>query len=487
MARFHRRLLLFLGLALSALFLSACAPEFEARLTPEPEAGVYPVDVVFREFYRALGGVEVLGPAISGPVQKDGSLCQYTANVLMCYDANAGEMDHLQLYPLGKQMGQRDDPQVLIQPGNSRAIDGYVIYDEFVYLYDKLRGARYAGHPLTQVRFNYQQNRIEQYFENVGFYRDMNQPRGQVHLIAYGSASCLEECQYDPPPTGAVIGGQSVVEQPFLIPILRMGGIPIFGQPLSRPYIAKDGNLEQVYEKAVFYAPRGQLNHLNLRKVPLILGVAFSLPSQRINDSRMVFYPIANGLGFNVPGVFDRFIAGHGSKEISGQPISEITKVEGQNLYRQCFENYCLDYDPNATNGMNIHLSPIGERYLASIGRSDQMVPRFAFSPENVILKIGENQEITTKDPQEFYLVVMQQTDQRPLANIEAEVTVALPNGRTVKAHFQPTGVDGRSSVTIPPQKSIPNGSVVPYRVCLNVVSEQPICADETYLVWDNR
>ena len=45
---------------------------------------------------------------------------------------------------------------------------------------------------------NYAQQRIEQYFENVGFYRNFSDPAGSVHLLAYGAASCAERCAYQP-------------------------------------------------------------------------------------------------------------------------------------------------------------------------------------------------------------------------------------------------------------------------------------------------
>jgi hypothetical protein len=488
-SRTNGGMIFFILMALSSLLLNACTPSTNASISLKQDMGVLQVDPVFREFYRALGAADTLGPAISNLLQKDNFQCQYTANALMCYNFDAAdENQRYSLSPLGRSLDMRDEPNLGPAAQGERVVDGYTIYDEFLPMYDRMHGALYIGHPLTQVRANYNQRRIEQYFENVGFYRLLSEPRGQVHLIAYGAYTCKSDCQFTPSGESAVIGGEAAVEQRFLSPLMRIGGILVFGQPLTNPYIGKDGNIEQVYEKAVFFAPKDNPGAMRLRPAPLILGISFSLPGRKMDDSRMVFYPTQANLGFNVPRIFDNFIASHGGIEISGQPISEIGRVENENIYRQCFENYCLDYDPSASESLRIRLAPIGQNYLDYAHIPGQVVNRFVYSEETVLLSVNEQKpQINTNEAQQISVLVLQRKNQRPINKVEASLRVFLPDGKVLEKHIPPTDADGSASVTIPAQPSIQNGTVVPYQVCLNVPADKQICAQESYLVWNTQ
>ncbi len=432
-----------------------------------------------------LGGQAVLGYAIS-PASGSAPLCQFTTAVQMCYDPGAPDSARFLLRPLGVDLVEAEPPDLLPESGGKQ-VDGYQIYDEFVSLYERLKGARYAGRPLTKVRINYQQQRIEQYFENVGFYRSLDTPAGKVKLVAYGAAVCREVCAYQPAEEGVMIGGQAPVEQIFSRQILRMGGAGVFGQPLTQPYRAVDGSLEQVYEKVVLYAPGGVPNNMRLRPAPIILGTAFSLPGPRINDTRMVFYPVQGDQGYNVPTIFDRFIARHGGAEISGQPISEVMQVRASTIYRQCFENYCLDFDPAAPKDLQVQLAPLGQSYIGQQGVGDAAVRPFQFTPETVILSIGDLQpQIRADAEQSIMMMVVQRKDQRPIPNVQGELTVFLPGGQTFVAIFPPTDANGVSSVSVPAQPQLANGTLITYQVCVTPDAGQTVCVPESYLIWNN-
>ena len=354
----HRLKCLILGMAI-LLLVSGCASGSGAAATVVPD-GTYPVESEFREFYNLLGAEKTLGYAIS-PRIADGSIqIQYTEAALMRYDASGAPGQKLSLAPLGLELRLKDQPIVLPDQSGERIIDGYLIYDEFVPLYDALQGARFAGRPLTQVRIDYARGRIEQYFANVGFYRLMKDPPKTVHLLAYGSWKCDAYCRFQGQES-ARVAPLPVFPEPLISSLSRLG--PDFtGRPLSEPYIAPDGMLEQVYENFVVYANPASVRLVSLRSITAEVGFPPTDLVPKSEDDRLVFYPIEPGLGHHVPKVFEDFITLHGGLEISGMPATELFPFE--NLYRQCFTNYCLDYDPSAAESLRIRPAPLGEEYL---------------------------------------------------------------------------------------------------------------------------
>ena len=77
-----------------------------------------PVDPVFKEFYQTLGGQSVLGPVLTGLVERDGRKCQFTEAALMCF--NQSEQENSQRYrleSLGYDLQVRDEPTIPPPPG----------------------------------------------------------------------------------------------------------------------------------------------------------------------------------------------------------------------------------------------------------------------------------------------------------------------------------------------------------------------------------
>ena len=174
---------------------------------------------VFKELYQTLGSNRLLGQAISPAFSKENMRCQYFVAALMCFNSNATDVNRLGLYPLGKELAIQDAQYTGSSPtGGARIVDGYVIYEEFIRVYDQLYGARYVGRPLSNVRINYDLNRIEQFFENIGFYRNLNDPPGKIQLIPYG-AYFYNEVQTNWHSEVWFIISSAQVEQPFAISI----------------------------------------------------------------------------------------------------------------------------------------------------------------------------------------------------------------------------------------------------------------------------
>ncbi len=476
--------LIMLLLALS-LLLAACTGNGNG-VKVQAAGKTYEVSPGFREFYQTLGGENVLGPAISENFAFESYQCQYTVNVLMCMNPAATDASRYNLYPLGVPMNVREDPAASPTQGTGRVINGYEIYEEFLPLYDSLAGSQYAGNPLTQVRLNYSQQRIEQYFENVGFYRKFSDPPGQVHLLAYGAFSCEKNCSYSPSVDALVISTTKAVDdQPFLAGLGKIGGATIFGSPLTQPYIASDGFEEQVYENAVLYASPGNTSSVKLRPLSILLNQNRVAPGPKVYGSQdgMVFYPTSGELGYHVPTVFDSFISAHGGLDISGNPIAEVFEVT-PGIYRQCFENYCLDYNPAAT-GDFVTLAPLGKNYLDQLQSQTTSQELFTFSPDTVTLQVSEQfKQIAPEDTQTINLVVLRKSDGQPLANLEADLDITLPDDTHYTSVFPATQSDGHSTLTVPATTGFSNGSILIYKVCLKAATTDPVCSSGSYILW---
>ncbi len=85
----------------SLFLLSSCSGL--SALTPTPAHSRYSIDVDLKEYYLSLGGEPVLGPVITGLItHEDGVKCQFTENVLICFNPLATYADRISLLPLGR-------------------------------------------------------------------------------------------------------------------------------------------------------------------------------------------------------------------------------------------------------------------------------------------------------------------------------------------------------------------------------------------------
>jgi hypothetical protein len=466
---------------LAGLLLAACSTG-----SAGDSQTTYQISPSFREIYEKMGGEDVLGPAISEKFNLESFECQYTVNVLMCMNPQSASADRLFFYPLGSMMNVKEDPGQSPGQSGSAVIDGYTIYDEFLEFYDQI-GGQFIGKPLTQAHINYSQQRIEQFFENAGFYRGFNEPTGSVHLLAYGAYNCESQCNYTPQGEASILNTtKASQDQPLLNGLAELVEPSILGVPLTQPYIAADGMEEQVYENAVVYAPVNNLSKVNLRPLSSLLNIPQSEPGARkySTSDGMVFYATDGLRGYHVPLVFDDFIAAHGGLDYSGNPIGEVFQYS-DTIYRQCFEKYCLDYNTAATDGSKVKLADLGKLYLQQI--SGGMESTNSLSPQSIQLSISEaSKVITASDQQRIDILVAQSGGGQPVNAVAAELTVDLPDGTQMVATFPPTGLDGRSSVTIPAMKNITNGSIIQYRVCLVGIPGDPVCATGSYVIWSN-
>ena len=101
------------------------------------------VDSSFQEFYELLGGIDVVGPAISPKFVDSGFEYQYTSAALMKFDSNSNTFS---LAPIGRQMGVADPLSNSVAPGE------HDIYHGFLPIYETL--SQFIADPITPIRYN---------------------------------------------------------------------------------------------------------------------------------------------------------------------------------------------------------------------------------------------------------------------------------------------------------------------------------------------
>ena len=486
--RSNRFFILIFLLIFTTAIISGCNMPMPAASTSATADHGLSIASPLREFYFQLNGNRYLGPAISTSFEVQGSICQYTTNALLCI--NPVETDparRFYLVPLGQKLGVNELPDTTIEPNSPFMINGYRIYPAFMAVYNDLRGDVFIGPPLSNVRYNQQAGRIEQYFQNAGFYISLTDPDARVELLPYGQYVC-KTCQ----------GAQklpAIPEPPtprdpslaFSNGLDRLGGTHIFGKALSQTYTASDGNLEQVFETVALYASKQTPEVIRFRPLAVNLGMRHDLPRPQQYDrqNNMIFYNTQGELGYHVPVDFDHFIFLHGGTEFSGQPISEPAwdMQGGKRVVRQCFVNYCLDYDPDAPQDANVRLAPLGTTYLQQAGLSAPVQP--TAQPLLQLLVSEMLPQPRSTDTQMLMVNVFQQGNNQPAANLEVIVTLTTSNGLQHSFYSLPTNENGATTITVPPLPGSKHGDMITYQVCLTPSGGQPVCQSESYLIWD--
>ncbi len=512
-----RRYSFFLFLAILAALLVSCSV-LEGGEPPEIPATTDfpPVDPLFREFYDQIGGLEVLGPAISARFSYEGLDCQFTTAALMVHDPQGVDLQRFRLAPIGLQMNMIEPPVAPPENQNIRYIDGHVIYEKFLPLYEQIGGGLIAGKPLTELHFNPTKRRYEQYFENIGFYIMEQDATGAVRLLSYGAWYCPHDCTQPPSEgQGDVILSHSTSPE-FAIAVSRLG--PTFtGFPISDEYLTPDGYREQVFENVVLVADPNQPGGVILRAVPERLGYLPESPVEPMDVQGMIFFPTrVDGKGFHIPAIFSEYIAQHGGQEITGQPIDQYRPIKN-NVFRQCYQNVCLEEHTNVEGSLRVRPSPLGYPYKvlavlpvypAPIGQSGdtgQAVPQTSVGdqgsvtsfrpsselPEGVApptpipqlsIQVWESYPMVGSDEYQEINVTVYQNDVL-LSGVAPDLYLTLPDNTVRPYRMAITGSDGYSRLVLEPVEA-QSGTLVPYEVCVYLVEEQKLCVKESYLIW---
>jgi len=492
------------ALLLVAISLTACdTPAGKIALSAP---SYYEVDPIFNDYYRRLGGEGTLGPVISHLFTYGQISYQYTLAGKMSYDPAAPEHARFSLEPLGLDLGvleaavpPPDDPEL-------RYVDGHVLYPLFLPSYQELGEERGAGKPLTEARYNPAMQRVEQYFENLGFYRSDADPAGTVRLLAYGLWKCASSCTQSSATSPAAMVAPPVPVAPEFRKAVERLGQSLTGFALSAPYTALDGAIEQVYENVILAIPPGDDGRVVLRPLPIDLGIPAEPLEPASNDPSLYFYPIDGANGYNVPLIFLDYLAQHGGLDASGPPIGTLAVIS-DGVYRQCFANLCLEEHRQEQGPLRVRPTPLGftfwqgqpqglrqgEPLAASPAQDDN--PDFTEQPapaptqvltqpagDGIVVHVWKRFPILSPGQRQEIGVIVLQGD-IPIEGLHADLILTLPDSESFRYDMEPTGSDGQSLYTLEPADT-PVGKPVQYQVCVYYRPGEATCVQDSYLVW---
>jgi hypothetical protein len=439
--------------------------------------GAYPIDLTFTDFYLAFGGEETLGPAISIATTENGVTKQYTDTGLMIFNPHEPEPSRFSFAPLGLELGTAGGELLGKAYVTGRIIAGHLVIADFLEEYERLGGARFVGKPIGEAQYNTEKGRIEQYFENLGFYKLDGESR--VRLMSYGAYACDRNCRQQDPVAGIPVL-QTVIPDTFLKKTLELG-LPIVGKPLTGVHYDIDGNQEVIFENIVLVAEDDFANEVGIRPIVEQIGEYRQDPTESQDSPLSEFYEVNNGIGYDVPLYFVEFLNANGGLQIAGDPISHVFSPE-PGVFWQCFTNLCLEFNLNEDGAGRLRLVPIGVDY-----KNKQFKSAFNFeqsqSLEQLEIKVWERDSyVSSNDSQEINVAIYQSNS--PLSNFEPLLLVTMPDGSQRKAYFQPSSENGCTSIELAPIDA-PNGTLIAYKVCLFGMDGEPKCVGDNYLIWD--
>lgn len=467
--RADRQILLrYLSFLLIFLCIS-CTPKAEE---PSHLKGTFLLHSSFKPFYEQLGGLSRLGPPISPPIEQGDKRYQYTTAVLLEFDQKTGQV---QLSPLGLEFGFRSLSQAIVPEGNAQPPKIYPLFEK---IYAEMGGEAILGPPLTEVRYNERSRRYEQYFERVGFYileQDVSQT---VYLLSYGAWKCRQSCPLQPPENSR-IDLPTVKAEPMVAFVSRYG-IDFSGFALSEPYLTSDGLVEQIYECLVLTFNPEHPEQVDLRSLPQLLGI----PSDELEDPQSLpdyeWVSVDQGRGFLVPHRFWKYLQAHGGLELSGPPQTKAHDL-AEGYQRQCFVKFCIEDQIDLYGNRVVRLSKLGEEYRRQIVQALGERP----SPPDltqITLHAWEGQPIVAPD-REQEIGVSVYSGKHPLSGISPELILTYPDGREETLTLPPTDSEGKTQLKLSPIQA-ENGTLIPYRVCVQDRREQRFCVRDSFLIW---
>ncbi len=425
-------------------------------------------------------------------------------------------------------------------------MNGHVILDEFVPMYKQLGGARFVGRPLTEGRHNPDKNRIEQYFENLGFYRLVDEEPGIVHLMAYGAMACPEGCRAQPP-SASIPSLKAYLPQPFSTAASSLG-LDFTGLTLSGPQPGEDGNMEVIFENLVLmldsdeeaigmpevlkfqlWLPKIFSNIPNVQKNTITFQNWLPVTVKIISGDRVVAQvEVVNPLWFPL-------VLRSQADRLSGLHLRPIVQMLGIEPEPPQTPNNDPMYVFYPTEGeLGHHVPVILDDYLKryggisvvgnpitevrdlhdgnyrqcftnlcidfsfeegfqarpaplGLGYKEMYPPDQRFEPkweeqDNYRLSVYEEKPIVIPGDVEKILVVVTK-DALPLADQIPELTITLPDGTQRGYKLEPTDHLGSTSFVFPLIQAKP-ATLILYKVCLPLPDGEDLCVEDNYLVW---
>jgi hypothetical protein len=300
-----------------------------------------------------------------------------------------------------------------------------------------------------------------------------------AHLLYYGVWKCAQACTFPSsnenlvlPPTSAGDGFSDAVHR--LDPGLT-------GFPISDVFIAQDGRKEQIFENVSIYTDQSSPGGIALRPLPYYLEIRPDPPSPAGQEEGK-FIAIDGNQGYNVPHHIDEYIELNNGYDFIGNPINNYDQISND-LFRQCFENLCLDYRASNSDGMQIQPMPLGRRYKQQYA-TEPSQDEGSNSFDEVTITVWERYPvINSMDVQEIYVMVLDNGN--PLRNVDLELRITNPDGSQLTHLLPPTNDEGQSYLEIEPM-SVSNGTLIIYQICLANTPQATNCVFDDYLIWGN-
>lgn len=475
------RLLSILLLIILFVFpLAACdeivIPDDQAPATVSPDN--IQVDPFLDKFYAFLGGQEMMGPAISPMVEKDGRYFQYTLNGLMVYDPSSPATEYFKLFPIGKEMGIFEQAVPHPQDTDQLYENGHIIGLPFRELYVN-NGRHTYGAPLTEMFYNRLRRRYEQYFEGAAFYQMRDS--GEIGMLAYGAYMCGKSC--NPPEIGNSVLDYSHPVAPVFVEFVRQVGFRFTGFPIG-DFFPWDGKWFQVFQNVVLVADTPeQPQSARLFSVAKDLGVLQEDPAPPSGAEGMNFFSVSDGMGYDIPAYFWDYLLSHGGLQVSGSPVSHLRDYS-EGTQRQCFENLCLIYDQQVTNVAQVYTEQLGYQFMGLMSNIE-----FPLEPTNeprhsaIILRVEEGQPMVRSDEQQEIRITVLRNG-FPVSGVKLDITVTMPDNSTQNFILPETGADGKASLLLPMIQA-ENGSVILYQVCVINQEQSNFCYEDTFTIWN--
>jgi hypothetical protein len=425
---------------------------------------------------------------------RNGISYQYTYAYLLVFNPAAPLGQQYRIYPLGVKlpMSMPDAIRMVneVDPSEVVVANGFVVWDELVPIY-RLYGANIIGPPISDLQYNTKENRYEQYFMNMAFFRYVDRPQGEFQLLPYGAWYCEDQCEealkivqtrfYPLPPLHRVqLNRQMQAEIQFDNFEESLG--PIYTGQLIEPFYTNDeGKFLRIYENVVMVIDPLFWEDVKLLDLPEMVGVQTHPLEDPSSESGQVFVQIHRGKGFNILVEVFEFLDQRGGLKVSGNPITRIYETDNHNL-GQCFENICVEYRPSASPGARIRLLPLGREYYRRLTRAPVDNPIQTAIPRSINVKVWERFPLLPPGrTQEVGVAVFDGS--KPLKDVHFVLTIQLPDG-SQRVHFLPaTENNGQTQVTLDPIDE-PKGTMIPYQVCVQAIGDELVCLKESFLIW---
>ncbi len=492
---------------------SACGSSLD-DVTANPPSDVYELDPVFGAIYNHLGGVEEAGVAISAPLKNGSTTQQYLETALLIYDSAAPISSKFQIAPLGLELGIREPPVPVPQVSSIHYVEGHTIAPEFYEFYDTLK-PYIVGKPLTEPRYHLVRKRYEQFFENIGFYREEGST--EVHLLPYGLWACRQPCQVSGVQNSFSSGISNNIDPGFK-EYVDISGTDFTGLALTDLYLDVENRGIQIFENLVMSKDMRQ-DDSEIRLLPL--SEAVNIKAENLHPPSfaqgMYFFPVQDQLGYEIPTEIWEYIQDNGGINLIGKPITHFSQLT-KSIYHQCFEYICLTYDSSLVLGARVHPEPLGFAYKALYYDSEiqriKDVESFPLIPSEVVDEPSIQQTSSgITDPisqdsnsaevgQEINLRVWQrygavEPDQRQeiqiwleengesAANKIVDLTISMPDGTQQFYRMVPTNLEGQSSLMLPVIEA-KNGTIISYKACYSATPVIKFCDADIFVIWNN-